>query len=244
MDIFDKDDVSEEIYRLRNHVKTNYLRFARRILIIIIACFFLGVFYIGFQYFTLPDTKQLVMDYKPSVPTIIYDRNGVAVDKLYKEQREPAKFEEIPDVLKEAFLSIEDKDFYSHRGIDVKRNFKSVFVNLASGKRAQGASTITQQLSRNAFLTKEKTFSRKIKEILIAFQLERLFTKEEILSKYLNEIYFGGGAYGIKSATRNFFRKELSEINVAEAALLAAIPNRPEKYNPRKYLDVTLSRAR
>lgn len=206
----------------------------------------LGVWAMAFTYKNykeLPNIQELVTNYAPSIPTTIYDRNGVLIDSIYRERREPVTLDEISKNLQKAVISIEDKTFYEHHGINIKRNIASAMVNISKGRAAQGASTITQQLAKNAFLTPEKKLSRKVKEAIITFEIESIFTKDEILEKYLNEINFGGGAYGIKSAARSFFRKTPSELNLAEAALLAGIPNRPERYNPRRNPNDSLKRA-
>lgn len=195
------------------------------------------------NYKELPNIEELVSTYNSPIPTEIYDRNGVLIDSIYREQREPVKISEVTDNVKKAFISIEDKDFYNHNGINVRRNAGALIANLIEGRAVQGASTITQQLAKNAFLTSEKKLSRKIKEILITFEIESMYTKSEILEKYLNEIYFGGGSYGIQSAAKHFFRKDVKNLNIAEAAMLAGIPNRPEKYNPRKHLEESLKRT-
>ncbi len=190
------------------------------------------------------DVQKLVEDYKPARPTTIYDRNNEVVDVFFTESRDLAKFEEIPQSLKDAFLAIEDKQFYSHNGIHLKRFVGAMVANLKRGKLSQGGSSITQQLAKNAFLSSERKISRKIKELIIAFEIERTYTKDEILEKYLNEIYFGSGSYGVKVAAKEFFKKDISKINVAEAALLAGIPNRPTKYNPIRHLDNALKRQK
>ena len=187
-------------------------------------------------YFELPNISELVENYTPSVPTVIYDRNNQIIDMISKEDRKVAKIQTIPLHLQNAFIAIEDRKFREHYGIDPIRILGSIFVNLKSGRAAQGGSTITQQLARNAFLSQEKTFARKIKEVLITLGLERRYTKDELMEKYLNEIYFGAGSYGVKNTSLAFFRKDISDINLAEAALLAGIPNRPSLYNPRTNL--------
>lgn len=222
-----------------------------KVIVAISVIIFLGMVAVGSvaglfvykNYKELPNIEQLVSTYNPSIPTSIYDRNGVLIDSIYKEKREIIPISEVSDNIKKAFIAIEDKNFYKHYGINIKRNIGSLIVNITQGRAVQGASTITQQLAKNAFLTNEKKLSRKVKEVLIAFKIESLYTKDEILEKYLNEIYFGGGAYGIKTAARQFFRKLPSELNVAEAAMLAGVPNRPEKYNPRRKLENALKRA-
>lgn len=195
-------------------------------------------------YKELPNVSELVENYSPPIPTTIYDRNGQIIDVISKETREPVDIENIPQSLQNAFIAIEDRQFLTHYGIDPFRILGSAIVNLKSGRAAQGGSTITQQLARNAFLSHEKKFSRKIKEIIITFEIERKYTKAEIMEKYLNEIYFGSGAYGVKIAAYNFFRKDIKDVNLAESALLAGIPNRPNMYNPRTNLDKSLTRQR
>lgn len=190
----------------------------------------------------LPDVQELVENYEVSAPSVIYDRNGEVVDTLYQEARDNVSLEEVPEYSKQAFLAIEDKRFYEHHGIDPRGLLRALFVNLRSGHARQGASSITQQLAKNAFLTMDRTLSRKIKELIITIEIERVYTKEEILEKYLNEIYFGSGAYGLKTAAKQFFHKDIEDINLAEAAMLAGIPNRPEGYNPRRKLDNAVKR--
>jgi len=195
-------------------------------------------------YKELPNVSELVENYSPPIPTTIYDRNGQVIDVISKETREPVDIEHIPQNLQNAFIAIEDRQFLTHYGIDPFRILGSAIVNLKSRRAAQGGSTITQQLARNAFLSHEKKFSRKIKEIIITFEIERKYTKDEIMEKYLNEIYFGSGAYGVKTTAYNFFRKDVNDVNLAESALLAGIPNRPNMYNPRTNLDRSLVRQR
>ena len=166
----------------------------------------------------LKDIQSLVEDYKPSVATTIYDKNNKVVDILAAEDREVVKLSEVSPYLKDAFISIEDKQFYSHHGLHFKGIFRAIVTNLLSRKASQGGSSITQQLAKNAFLTSERKISRKIKEAILTYQMERTYTKDEILEKYLNEIYFGSGSYGVKSAAYQFFRKDVKDLNIAEAA--------------------------
>lgn len=204
-----------------------------------------AVFGLVYKYYKeLPDISNLIEDYSPSIPTTVYDRKGRVIDVISREKREVAKFREIPQNVKNAFLAIEDKQFYSHHGIHFKRLLGAVIANVRSGSAAQGASSFTQQLARNAFLSHEKSIARKIKEALITFEIERKYTKDEIFEKYLNEIYFGAGAYGVRTAAEQFYRKDISQINLAEAALLAGIPNRPETYNPTRKLNNSLKRMK
>ncbi len=216
-----------------------------KIFVAIILLLGVVVFAIVLKYrMEMPNIQQLVEDYTPAAPSIIYDRNNKEIDILYAESRELATIEEIPDTLEHAFMAIEDKKFYSHNGIHFKGIMRAIINNLRKGKATQGGSSITQQLAKNAFLTSERKLSRKIKEAILTIEIERTYTKDEILEKYLNEIYFGSGSYGVKTAAKQFFKKDIKDINLAEAALLAGIPNRPSKYDPVRNLENALARQK
>ena len=203
----------------------------------------LAVFAIIIKYrLELPNIQSMVEDHKPRMATTIYDKNNNVVDVLEAESRDAVKLEDVSPYVKEAFLAIEDKKFYSHHGLHFKGIIRAVLTNFLKGKATQGGSSITQQLAKNAFLTPERTFSRKVKEAILTYQIERTYTKDEILERYLNEIYFGSGSYGIKNAADQYFRKDPKDLNIAEAALLAGIPNRPTKYDPNRSLDNALHR--
>ena len=203
----------------------------------------LAVFAIIIKYrLELPNIQSMVEDYKPRMATTIYDKNNNVVDVLEAESRDAVKLEDVSPYVKEAFLAIEDKKFYSHHGLHFKGIIRAALTNFLKGKATQGGSSITQQLAKNAFLTPERTFSRKVKEAILTYQIERTYTKDEILERYLNEIYFGSGSYGIKNAADQYFRKDPKDLNIAEAALLAGIPNRPTKYDPNRSLENALHR--
>lgn len=203
----------------------------------------LGVFAIIVKYrLELPNIQSMVEDYKPQMATTIYDKNNNVVDILEVDSRDAVKLEDVSPYVKEAFLAIEDKKFYSHHGLHFKGIIRAILTNFLKGKATQGGSSITQQLAKNAFLTPERTFSRKVKEAILTYQIERTYTKDEILERYLNEIYFGSGSYGIKNAADQYFRKDPKDLNIAEAALLAGIPNRPTKYDPNRSLENALHR--
>jgi len=195
-------------------------------------------------YKELPDVGKLIDGYNPVVPSKVYDVNGEVIDIIYKEIRETATIDEMPQYLKDAYVSIEDRNFYKHHGLDTVVFAHVMVKNVMSGKMSAGASSITQQLVKNAFLSNEKKIMRKVKELMIAFELERTYTKDEILEKYLNEIYFSSGAYGVKTAAKVFYGKSIEDINLAESALLAGVPNRPNYYNPRKHLDNAVYRQK
>ncbi len=204
-----------------------------------------GVFSILWIYSNkLPDYKFL-KNYKPPVSSKLYSGNGVLVSDFSSEKRIFVPFEAIPNVVINAFLSAEDKNFFYHPGVDAKgivRAIKNNIKNALKSKRLEGASTITQQVAKNFLLSNEVSFDRKIKEAILAFRIERALSKERILELYLNQIYLGEGSYGIASASLRYFDKSISELNYSEAALLAALPKAPSRYNP--YKNIKLAKYR
>ncbi|SHG48712.1 penicillin-binding protein 1A [Thermosyntropha lipolytica DSM 11003] len=178
--------------------------------------------------------------------TLIYDDKGNLVATLHAaENRTEVTLDKIPPHLINAFIATEDRDFYEHHGVNFKGIMRAVIVNITSGNpTGQGASTITQQLARNAFLSFEKSWERKLKEILLAFKIESKYSKDEILCMYLNKIYFGSGAYGVQAASNTYFGKDVSELNLAEAALLAGLPQSPNYYNPFQNLEAAKARQK
>lgn len=181
--------------------------------------------------------------FKESKTTLVYDTNGNELCKI-KSSKDMyyIGFSDIPLTLDNAFVVMEDRDFYNHDGIDYKAIVRAAIVNQKSNEIAQGASTITQQLARNIFLTQEVTWQRKIEEIFIAWGLEKKYSKEQILEFYLNNIYFGNGYYGIQAASRGYFDTDVSFLSLSQMAYLCAIPNNPTMYNPYKNPDNTLGR--
>jgi len=179
----------------------------------------------------LPDVDS-ISSYRPSETTKIYADNGELIANLYIENRTLVPLSQISENLQLAIIAVEDARFYEHRGIDIYRTLGALVENIRSRQVVQGGSTITQQLARSLFLTREKTASRKIKEVLLSFQIERRYSKEEILELYLNQIYFGQGAYGVKTAARVYFGKEIKDLSLAECALLAGLPRSPINYSP------------
>ena len=184
----------------------------------------------------LPDYKILA-NYKPPVSSRVHSGEGQLIAEYALQKRLFIPFESIPDNVINSFLSAEDKNFFSHPGVDVKSVTRAVIKNLKnllSEKRLEGASTITQQVAKNFLLTSEVSIKRKIKEAILAFRIERAYSKERIMELYLNQIYLGQGTYGIAAASLEYFDKSVSELNFEEAALLAALPKAPSKYNPYK----------
>ncbi len=188
----------------------------------------------------LPDYKFL-KSYKPSVSSKVYSGDGELVNDFSSEKRIFVPYNAISEKIINSFLSAEDKNFYSHPGVDAKGVLRAIvnnISNIASSKRLEGASTITQQVAKNFLLTNEVSLNRKIKEAILAFRIERALSKERILELYLNQIYLGGGAYGVASASLEYFDKSISELNYDEAALLAALPKAPSRYNPYKNIEL------
>jgi penicillin-binding protein 1A len=178
----------------------------------------------------------------PPVKTLVYDANEKLVHEFYKENRSLVPLRMIPKPMVDAILSIEDRRFYTHWGIDPIRLAGALVQDIIARRPEQGGSTITQQLARNLFLTHEKTLTRKVKEAVLAIRIEQTYTKDEILEMYLNQIYFGEGAYGIDAASKVFFGKQVQELTLPECALLAGLPRNPRDYSPRREPDRALKR--
>lgn len=168
-------------------------------------------------------------------PSKLYDLNGKLIAEFAEEKRELVKLSDIPQKLKEAVIAVEDKQFYKHKGVYILGMIRAFWVNIRSGEILQGGSTITQQLAKNIFLTQERTYRRKIQEILIALLIEQKLTKDEILERYFNKIYYGHGNYGIQSASLYYFDKPVKELTLAEIAMMAGIPSSPVRYSPITY---------
>ncbi len=188
----------------------------------------------------LPDYKFL-KNYKPPVSSKVYSGDGKLVSDFSSEKRIFVPFEAIPEKIINSFLSAEDKNFFKHPGVDAKGILRAVIKNMSNvfySKRLEGASTITQQVAKNFLLTNEVSFNRKLKEAILAFRIERALNKERILELYLNQIYLGEGTYGIASASLKYFDKSINNLDYEEAALLAALPKAPSRYNPYKNIEV------
>ena len=188
----------------------------------------------------LPDYKFL-KNYKPPISSKLYSSNGQLLSEFSSEKRIFVPYNSIPNLVTNSFLSAEDKNFFKHPGVDAKGVLRAVINNISNiltSKRLEGASTITQQVAKNFLLSNEVSIDRKIKEAILAFRIERALTKQRILELYLNQIYLGEGSYGIASASLQYFDKPISELNYPEAALLAALPKAPSRYNPYKNIEL------
>ena len=223
-------------------------RFLKNVLIISLSSLLLLIVLIFTILWTysnnIPDYKFL-NSYKPPVSSKVYSGNGELVADFSKEKRVFVPYNSIPKNVINSFLSAEDKNFFYHPGVDAKGVLRAVINNISniiSSKRLEGASTITQQVAKNFLLTNEISLNRKIKEAILAFRIERALSKQRILELYLNQIYLGSGAYGVAAASLEYFDKSIKDLNYAEAALLAALPKAPSKYNP--YRDIELAKFR
>src|SRR4030065_1618739 len=189
----------------------------------------------SYFYFThhLPSIETL-KNYKPSTVSKIFSEEGEGIGEFSYEKREVVSLERIPIHLIQAFVAGEDARFFQHKGLDYLAILRALLRNIFSGEIVQGGSTITQQVVKSLLLSPEKSFTRKIREAILAYKIEKYLTKEEILFLYLNQIYLGHGAYGIAAAAENYFGKTVEELNIAESALLAGIPPAPSKYSPHQ----------
>lgn len=189
----------------------------------------------------LPQIEAL-KSFKPSAVSRVFSWDGVLLAEFYAEKRDPVPLSRIPADLKTALIETEDRQFYSHSGVDVRGIIRAIVRDIIAGDFVEGASTLTQQLAKTLFLTTKKTLLRKIQEAVLSFQLERRYTKDEILEFYLNQVYFGSGAYGVESAANLFFGKHVEELTLSECALIAAMPRSPSRYSPLINPELALTR--
>ena len=185
---------------------------------------------LSYFYFThdLPGIESL-RDYKPSTITKIFSDDGEVISEFFVEKRQVVSLDRIPDHLVQAFVAGEDARFFQHKGLDYMAIVRALFRNIFSGEIIQGGSTITQQVVKSLLLSPEKSFKRKIREAILAYRIENYLSKEEILFLYLNQIYLGHGSYGAAAAAENYFGKSIEELNLAESALLAGLPQAPSR---------------
>jgi len=220
------------------------IRIALVILAVMAACAAVGALAIYVLLIRdLPDFRSLD-DYDPPVVTEVLDRKGRLVGEFYTEQRRLVPIDEIPRHVQFAFVAAEDGSFFEHKGIDYSSIIRAAIANFVEGEITQGASTITQQTVKSLLLTPERTYKRKMREIILSRRIEQQFTKEEILYLYLNQIYFGNAAWGIGQASRNYYGKDAQHLTISEAALLAGLPQRPSDYDPNRNPEAAESRRR
>jgi len=174
-------------------------------------------------------------DYRPPIITSVYSDDNRKIAEFFKERRIVIPLDEMPLMLKHAFVAAEDARFYKHHWVDFLSIIRPFLKNMEAGAIVQGGSTITQQVTKSFFLTHEKSYTRKIQEVILAYRIDRTFDKQTILFLYLNQIYLGHGAYGVQAAAENYFGKSVSELNLAECAVLAGLPKAPSRYSPFQY---------
>jgi penicillin-binding protein 1A len=215
--------------------------FISYLIVIILAMTLAGVVVFNLYITSLTPIKQL-QSFTPGFVTEILSNDGTVIKTFGSFKSDKITYKEIPDILKKAIIATEDKNFYQHRGFDFIALIRSTGSNLLAGHVVQGASTITQQLARILFLSSERTYDRKIKEFVLANRIEKSITKEEILTMYLNNVYLGEGAYGVSAAADVYFNKKLNELTLAEAALIAGLPQAPSVYSPYQNMELALKR--
>ena len=201
---------------------------------------------VGVYFYFARDLPRItsLRDYRPATITEIYADNGELIGQYYLEKRKIIPIEEIPDLLKKAFIASEDARFYEHQGLDFPGIMRALMKNIAAGKVVQGGSTITQQVTKSLLLSPERKLKRKIKEAILAYRIEKYLSKDEILFLYLNQIYLGHGAYGVEIASRTYFGKKTRDLNLAEMTLLAGLPKAPNRYSPIAHPDRAARRQR
>lgn len=212
-----------------------------------VICFVLTLFIAttlyGLVALRIPDIKN-VAQYKPLETTYIFDRDNKVIERIFIENRTVVSLAKMPDLLGKAFVAAEDGRFFEHDGLDFFSVLRAALHNLKAGRRAQGGSTITQQVAKSLLLTPEKTYLRKIKEAILAWRIDTLLSKEDILYIYLNEIYLGGGAHGVETASQVYFNKHVWQLNLAEIAILAGLPQAPSRYSPLKHPERAIARQK
>lgn len=221
------------------------MKFVKYFLILAVCCILLGAgsIYGLYRYIEpqLPDVATL-KDVRLQIPMQIYSADGELIAQYGEKRRIPVTLDQIPPEMVKAFIATEDSRFYEHHGVDPVGIFRAASVALFSGHASQGASTITQQLARNFFLSPERTLMRKIKEVFLAIRIEQLLTKDEILELYLNKIYLGYRAYGVGAAAQVYFGKTVDQLTLNEMAVIAGLPKAPSTFNPLYSMDRAVAR--
>lgn len=234
-----KKDRQQKVIKKRGSIAAKRV-FLGLILVVFVMLTGIGCGFLTASMNTKPDIAN---DIRPPATSTIYDIDGNEIANVHAaENRMPVKISQVPKDLQNAFVAVEDNRFYDHIGIDPKGILRAAWANLSGRSIAEGGSTITQQLAKNAYLTQDRTMKRKVQELFLALQLERQYTKQEILELYLNQIYFGQGAYGVQAAARTYFNKDVENLTLNECAMLAGIPKSPNYYSPFNNLQAAQER--
>lgn len=205
---------------------------------------FAGLIGLGIIYAQISFDANKIINYSPKLTTQIYDRNGELIANLFDEEhRLYVKYADIPPRMIEALVATEDTSFFEHKGINIEAIFRALIKDIQAMKMVEGASTITQQLVKNAVLTRQKTIARKINEAILSYKIEGALSKEEILERYFNHVYFGHGYHGVKTAALGYFNKPLDALSLKEIAILVGLPKAPSSYDPTRHIDLSLGRA-
>ena len=224
--------------RARRPPRALFLRLVKWSLVLTVILMLMGATaMVGVYFYMVDDLPKItsLKDYHPSIITTVYSDDNRKIAEFYKERRIVVPLSKIPIQLQQAFIAAEDARFYKHQGIDFFSIVRAFIKNLEAGTIVQGGSTITQQVTKSFLLTPERSYKRKIKEAILAYRIDKTFSKEEILYLYLNQIYLGHGAYGVEAAAENYFGKSVSELNLAECAIMAGLPQAPSRYSPFRF---------
>jgi len=218
--------------RPKRHILLRLLKWS--MILVLVAMILVAAAGITGYYYLSEDLPKItsLADYRPPIITTMYSDDGRKIGEFFKERRILVPLAEMPDLLKKAFVAAEDSRFYQHGGIDFYSILRAFIKNLKAGTIVQGGSTITQQVTKSFFLTPERNYTRKLKEAILAYRIEKFLTKDEILFLYLNQIYLGHGAYGVGAAADNYFNKTVQELTLGECAILAGLPQAPSRYSP------------
>ena len=189
----------------------------------------------------IPNLKS-IKDYQPKMATLVLDRGHKVIKRTYEENRRLVSLEMMPELLPKAFVAAEDSRFYEHSGVDIWSIFRALFHNIRAGARSHGGSTITQQVTRSLLLSRKKVYSRKVKEAILAYRIDSVMSKDDILYIYLNQIYLGEGSFGVEAAARTYFDREVKDLTLGQMALLAGLPQAPSRYTPFKNLELARKR--
>ena len=207
----------------------------------LLVTFFISLTLYLFVLLDIPKLKS-IKDYQPKMTTLLLDRENKIVKRIFVENRRVVSLESMPPLLAIAFVAAEDSRFYQHPGVDIWSVFRALFHNIRSGEKAQGGSTITQQVTRSLLLSREKVYSRKIKEAILSYRIDSVMSKDEILYIYLNQIYLGEGAYGVEAAAETYFNKGVKDLTLGQVAMLAGLPQAPSRYSPIKNKELAKKR--